>query len=367
MSSSNSTNRNISANSNSNDSSNGHSAPLASAEDSLPLGPRNRGGKSGGRNGRSGGGSILSPLKSAVRRNSFVLLLLAAFMLLDTSVSLWDPMSTSRRFYKDDFTKTLYHHHWDRSGPVFFGNSAVTGAYMEDKAQSPLVELGLAYGKLTDLKLILQKHKYDVEDQLVIGIDAHTMLDQLQTDPTYPWFKRWYQPYLYFYRDYFKDSGKELVQNVWAGAKRGELDLHTYEPRWIDKELYFGPSKPESLKADWERYEKLFNWMTLDEMRDNLSALDWIIAYTHKQQLPLKVVIMPLNPDPAYPQPGYWKPLKEQLGQTLKAANVPVLDLSDSYTADKFHDLVHLNREVGAPQFTREVDVWLQSFANSSK
>lgn len=338
-----------------------------SHDSSLPLGPRKRKSNRSNKSEGSPGGLWTGKIISFLRGNSFVLLLLAGFLLMDALISLWNPMSASRRFYKDDFTKTLYHHQWDRSGPVFYGNSAVTGAYMEDHAQVPLVEMGLSYGKLTDLKQILQQHKYDVEGQLVVGIDAHTMLDQLTTDPTYRWFKHWYQPYIYFYRDYFKDSGKEFVVNAWKGAKRGELDFHTYEPRWIDKELYFGRNSPDKLRTDWDRYEKLFNWMTLDDMRDNLAALDWIVMYARKQQLPLKVILMPLNPDPAYPQPGYWKPLKAHIQQTLKTANVPLLDVSDAYPADKFHDLVHLNREAGAPQFTREVDAWLQSFASSSK
>jgi hypothetical protein len=312
--------------------------------------------------------NVWSSIRGLLSSNSFILLLLAAFVLFDVLLSLWDPMSSSRRFYKNDFTKTLYHHQWDRSGPVFYGNSAVTGAYMEEQAaQVQLVEMGLAYGKLTDLKQILRQGLYEVEGQLVVGIDAHTMLDQLTTDNTYPWFKHWYQPYVYFYRDYFKDSGKELAVNAWKGVKHGELDLQTYEPRWIDKEHYYGPSKPDRLRSDWERYEKLFNWMTLDDMKDNLAALDWVVEYSKKHQLPLKLVIMPINPDPAYPHPGYWNPLKEHIRRTAEAANVPLLDVSDRYTADKFHDLVHLNMETGAPQFTREVDTWLKSSASSSK
>ncbi len=35
-----------------------------------------------------------------IRKNSFVLLLLAAFVLSDALISWWDPMASSRRFYK---------------------------------------------------------------------------------------------------------------------------------------------------------------------------------------------------------------------------------------------------------------------------
>lgn len=306
-------------------------------------------------------------LLSYVRKNGFVLLLVVAFLLIDGFVAWLDPMTYSRRFEKDDFTKTLFHHQWDRSGPVFFGNSAVTGAYMEDKAQVPLVEMGMSYGKMTDLREIMKRGLYDFQGQLVIGIDVHTMLDRMQTDPRFPWSRPWYSPYLFHYRDYFQDAGGEWIRNAWAGLRRGERDFGTYEPRWIDKELYFGREPAEQLKKDWERYEANYSWMRLGDMPDNLDALDWVIRYANDRALPLKVVWMPLNPDTAYPQPAYWKQLKERVGGTLQSNGIPVLDLSDAFKPDEFHDLVHLNRETGAPKFTSEVDRWLRSFEKSGK
>ncbi|MEF3305426.1 hypothetical protein [Paenibacillus sp. GYB003] len=297
-----------------------------------------------------------------VRKNGFVLMLVIVFLLIDAFVARVDPMTNSRRFEKDDFTKTLFHHDWDRSGPVFFGNSAVTGAYMERKAQRPLVEMGMAYGKITDLREILRRGLYEPEEQLVIGIDVHTMLDKMQTDPRFPWSRPWYSPYLFHYRDYFQDAGKEWLRNAWTAAKRGKLDFAAYEPRWIDKELYFGREPADRLLKDWQRYEADYNWMTLSDMANNLDALDWVIDDAKRRGLSLKVVWMPLNPDPAYPQPPYWKPLKERVGGTLQANSIPVLDLSDTFRPDEFHDLVHLNQETGAPKFTAEVDRWLLSF-----
>ncbi|PYI51213.1 hypothetical protein [Paenibacillus flagellatus] len=306
-------------------------------------------------------------LWTVLKKNGFVLLLAAVFLLIDFLVAWRDPMTYSRRFEKDDFTKTLFHHQWDRSGPVFFGNSAVTGAYMEDKSRKPLVEMGMSYGKITDLRHILSRGLYEPEEQLVVGIDVHTMLDKMQTDPRFPWSRPWYSPYLYHYRDYFQDAGKEWLRNAWKAAKEGRLDFRTFEPRWIDKELYFGREPAEQLRKDRDRYAANYDWMTLDDMADNLEALDWVIGYAAERRLPLKVVWMPLNPDPAYDPPPYWKPLRERVGATLKAAGIPTLDLADAFPPADFHDLVHLNRETGAPKFTAEVDRWLLSFASSSK
>lgn len=305
-------------------------------------------------------------LFAGLRRNSFVLLLLAFFICSDFAIAYWNPMETSRRFYKNDFTKTLYHHQWLDHGPVFFGNSAVTGAYIEDQSKSGLIEMGLSYGKLTDLKAILERGLFHVDQELVVGIDVHTMIDSLETDPTYQWFKPWYQPYVYTYRDYFRDSGTEFVRNLYKGIlDRDRSEMFTYVPRWIDKELYPGQTPADELKKKWDDYDKRFGWMSQHDYKDNLQALDFIIRYAEEHQLKLRVVWMPWNK--AYALPRYMPGLQEDVNQRLAAHQVPVLNLLQSYDARYFHDLVHLSRDVGAPVFTKEVDAWLQSLAKSSK
>jgi hypothetical protein len=295
---------------------------------------------------------------SFLKKNGFVLGLLIAVGLSNAWISWWNPMESSLRFYKNDFTKTLYHHNWSRSGPVFFGNSSVTGAYIEEKSSSHLVEMGLSYGKPTDLKEILQRNLYQVKDELVIGIDVQTMLDKLDTDPTYQWLKPWYQPYVYTYRDYFRDSGEEFARNL----SKGSL---AYVPRWIDKELYFDHKDPAWLKAKWEDYDKRFGWMQLKDMQASIDALQWVIDYAAEHHLPLRVIWMPYNS--GYPHPPYTAPLKEDVNRRLQAARIPTLDLMDKYEPRYFSDLVHLNRTDGAPLFTKEVDTWLESLKKSSK
>ncbi|NEW08806.1 hypothetical protein GK047_22680 [Paenibacillus sp. SYP-B3998] len=295
---------------------------------------------------------------SFLQKNSFVLGLLLAFVVSDLLVSWWNPMASSRRFYKNDFTKTLYHHSWSQSGPVFFGNSSVTGAYIEEKSAAHLVEMGLSYGKLTDLQDILKHNLYQVQKELVIGIDVHTMLDSLETDPTYQWFKPVYQPYVYTYRDYFRDSGEEFAKNLLKGSL-------AYEPRWIDKELYPGRKDNTFLKSKWDDYDKRFGSMTLKDFKANLTALNWIINYADEHQLSLRVIWMPWNKD--YADPPYVTSLKQEVNRQLEAANVPTLDLMHTYDPRYFHDLVHLNREEGAPLFTKEVDAWLKSLEKPSR
>ncbi len=322
-------------------------------------------------------------LSAFFRKNSFVLLLLVVFVLSDLLISMWDPMATSRRFYKNDFTKTLYHHQWLDHGPTFFGNSAVTGAYIEEKSNAKLIEMGLSYGKLTDLKAILERQLFHVDDELVIGIDVHTMIDSLDTDPTYQWFKPWYQPYVYAYRDYFRDTGTEFACAMYQGLLKQDaaslkgcaafpetlkLSQHhplAYQPRWIDKELYFGQTTDEELKKKWTEYDQRFGWMSQNDYKDNLQALDWILAYANEHQLKVRVIWMPWNK--GYELPRYMPGLQEEVNRRLASYNVPVLDLLQKYDKSLFHDLVHLSRQEGAPVFTKEVDAWLLSLAKSSK
>lgn len=306
-----------------------------------------------------------SPLKTGsawAGRHRFLLLLAVMFLLVDAGLSWWNPMESSRRFYKNDFTKTLYHHGWVRSGPVFFGNSAVTGAYMEDRSAYPLTEMGLSYGKITDLKAILQQKLYRVQDELVVGIDVHTMIDSMMTDPTYQWFRKPYEPYVYKYRDYFRDSGTEAAKSLYRGAvELNGSKLLEYQPRWIDKELYFGRKDKAWMEERWKYYDDLWGSLQMEDFRDNLKALEWVADYAEKHQFSLRVIWMPWNKD--FAKPPYVEPLKAEANRILSGRKVPVLDVMDRYESSYFHDLVHLNREDGAPLFTREVDEWLQSFA----
>jgi len=41
----------------------------------------------------------------------------------------------------------------------------------------------------------------EVGSELVIGLNYFTLMDTLETNPTYPWHKSIYEPYLYFNRN----------------------------------------------------------------------------------------------------------------------------------------------------------------------
>ncbi len=184
-------------------------------------------------------------------------------------------------------------------GTFFFGNSAVTGAYVEEASQARLVEMGMSYGKLTDLKAMLEQKLYHVDTQLVIGIDVHTMLDKLQTDDKYPWLKPWYKPYMYAYGPYFKDAGKEFTLNALHGR-------FAYQPRWIDKELYSGRQTDEEMNKSQARYNQMFNIMKLSDLQHNIDALQWVVGYAKANGIDLRVIWMPYNYQ-KFPYPPYIK------------------------------------------------------------
>ncbi|WP_429311178.1 hypothetical protein [Paenibacillus mucilaginosus] len=203
-----------------------------------------------------------------MKKNHFILILFCAFVVTDVLLSSWDPMRTSPVFYKDDFTKTLLKHNGNRDGKLFFGNSAVAAAYIEERASFPLIEMGLSYGKMTDLQAIMQKDLFRPQELLVIGMDPHIMLDHLTTDPTYPWFKEFYEPYMYFYRDCLRqvleNSGKSMMNHL----KEGNLDL-SLEEAWSDKLLYYGHLPSSELTKKWNSYEEQFGSLGEEEFSHN--------------------------------------------------------------------------------------------------
>ena len=74
-------------------------------------------------------------------------------------------------FVKNDFEITQYKHPekvWDK---VFFGNSVVISAYMEDKSSKGYVNLGLDYGVVTDLWEMIEKKHINIGSELVIGLN----------------------------------------------------------------------------------------------------------------------------------------------------------------------------------------------------
>jgi hypothetical protein len=296
----------------------------------------------------------VSETVSFLRKNGFVLSLLVLLVALDALVAWWDPVGRLPYFHKDDFQKVRHFHPEPVYEKVFFGSSSVIAAFDEEISGSGIVNMGLSFGKLTDLEALLQKDLLKISDTLVIGVNFFTMLDKLPTNPHYIWHKQPYEPYLYFYRDEFREYLMEAGEGLLTGAGWPQELEGLY---W--RERHAGNKPPEELEKAAQRYREQYGDLTMQDFQDNLRALDAILAYGKEHRLKLKVVWMPWNP--LNRQPAYVDPLKEAVNQKLEAAGVPYVDWTYRYSPEHFHDLGHMNLDIGAPKFTKEVTAWIES------
>lgn len=286
------------------------------------------------------------------KKNAFVLALLLFFILSDLLISLIDPINHMTQFYKNDFEKTRILHPKPVWQKAFFGNSAVIASYMESQSKSGYINMGINYGKLTDLNQILHRRLAVVSEDLVIGLNFFTLMDDLPTDPYYIWNRKPFEPYVYFYRDQFKKLITDTIESKLKGTPiNTRLDTLTI------KQLYFGRLNEEKLDEKAKEYEEKYGHKTLDDFKNNLAALEEIIKYCRQQDIRLRVLWMPWNP---YDQPpAYVDQLKQQVNGILQEQDIEFSDWTDKMDSRYFHDLGHLNIGEGAPLFTKEVDLWL--------
>mgnify|MGYP005836120633 CR=1 FL=1 len=283
---------------------------------------------------------------------SFLLLVFIVFFSLDILIANWDPVNRYGFFYQNDFSKTVQVHNKRPWPKVFFGSSIVTGAYREDLSSSKLVNLGIDYGKVTDLEKLLEGGYLNNTKNLVLGLNYMTLMDNLPTNPYYQWHRRFYQPYVYFYRTpirwYLERDLKALVKSQ---------PLFTIDPAAFKKEIYEGRMTKEQLQQKVESYSKRFGHNTVNDFQVNLQALEKVIKHCEENKIELKCVWMPVNP--VYDLPQYAKDVKSQADAILAKYNITTVDWTSRFGSEYFHDLVHMSWEKGAPEFTREFDKWL--------
>ena len=270
----------------------------------------------------------------------FLACLLAFFLLLDCALAYWGENACP--WAANDFEATRLKHPeevWDK---VFYGNSAVISAYLEEESQSGYINLGIDYGVITDLREMLEHIR--VGSELVIGLNFFTFCDEFDTNPAYIWHRRFYEPYSYFHRDKFMNGAKSLAFN------------QTLPQSW-EKILYYGNLSDDELAEKMKTYEEEYFCRQISEFENNLAALEDIAVWCEENGVALRLVWMPYNP--AVESPKILKSLQEQVGQWATGRSIAVLDLTDAMGEDCFHDVGHLNREHGAYVFTAKIDPWL--------
>lgn len=282
----------------------------------------------------------------------FIIGLGATIVLFDILLSSIDPMGKSNLFSKNDFEKIRLTHTEEIYEKVFYGNSVVISAFIEEQSQSGYVNMGMDYGTIEDLFKILDKDMVKIGTDLVIGVNYLTFLDTFDTNPTYPWHRKTYEPYLYFQRDRLHTFITDGIKNIFKGegfVTKRYLNLNRY--------VYHGVLSNEKLDKKIEGYEELYWNKGIEYYEKNFEALEGVIEYCKEKNIELRFIWFPWND--YIGKPKNVVAIEEKAKEIMKYNNIEYIDLSDIYTREYFHDLGHLNYEFGAVEFTKEIDKWL--------
>lgn len=255
-------------------------------------------------------------------------------------------------FVKNDFEITQYKHPekvWDK---VFFGNSVVISSFMEDESTSGYINLGLDYGVVTDLRDMLRQKQIRIGSELVIGLNYLTLYDDFDTNPTYIWHKKPYQPYAYFERDRFYP----MITDGFSKLLNGESPLpFKYLPQ--EKSVYHGRVARGAMEDKLREYENEYFNQPIEKFSENLDALEWVIQYCQDRGILVRAVWMPWNTD--YEIPPLLKEVKSEARKIFDKYDVELKDMETECPPEWFYDTGHLNYDVGSPAFTKKIDKWL--------
>jgi len=282
----------------------------------------------------------------------FIYGLLVTIILLDILLSNIDPVSKSTLFIKNDFEKIKLTHLEKVYEKVFYGNSVVISAFIEEKSQSGYINMGIDYGTIKDLSKILEKDMVNIGTNLVIGVNYLTFLDTFDTNPTYPWHRKIYEPYLYFQRDRLHTFITEGIKDIITGEKL-VMERHTNLNRYV----YHGVLSDEELDKKIERYEELYWNKGIECYKENFNSLQWVIDYCKEKDIELRFIWFPWNDYIAKPRNVL--AVEEKAKQIMSHNNIEYIDFAGLYSREYFHDLGHLNYKFGAVEFTKEIDKWL--------
>ncbi len=288
---------------------------------------------------------------------SFVIVFCVVFFATDRYLTYNNIFVGNQMFTPNDFEITQYEHpekEWDK---VLFGNSVVISGYVEEISQSGYVNLGIDCGQLCDLEKMLEKGYIDVGSELAIGLNYLTLYDEFDTNPTYIWHKKWYQPVAYFHRDKIMTALDGIITRMQSGHPYPFSGYYKYP---LEKAVYYGNLTEQELRNKEAIYTERYYGLEDEKFDKNINSLKNIVKFCDKNEIELFVFWMPWNPDALYPE--LCERLKERVNKTLEGTNVEIYDLTNSMEAEYFHDTGHIEYENGAPVFTAKfdelVDIW---------
>lgn len=290
-------------------------------------------------------------MKKAVKL-LLTIIIAAALLIADSYLAHNNFIVDSNIFVKNDFEITQHDHPQEVWDKVFFGNSVVVSAYMEDKSSSGYINCGLDYGVVKDLWEMIDEGYINIGKELVIGLNYLTLYDDFDTNPTYIWHKEWYQSYAYFERDRFYP----LITGCFERFLSGEsVPPMTYTRQ--KKSVYHGKVSDKELLDKLAEYDTEYFSKGLDSYKENIQALEKVIMYCQENNIRVRAVYMPWNPIAQRPQ--IVRDLNEATSMLFNSYGVEVLNLEDEFGEEAFYDSGHLNYDTGSEKFTQLIDSWL--------
>ena len=241
---------------------------------------------------------------------------------------------------------------WDK---VIFGSSVTISSFREEESDSGYINAGINCGLITDLWKMIDKKEIRIGSELVIAFNsALSMYDDFKSDPTYPWKRKWYEPFCYFQRDRLQ----ELIKNtVLTYIFRDNKLNRPYKNQ--KRELYYGAMSQKELyeKLHSERVQFLYK-IKFKDLSNNIEALKKIKKYCDINNIRLRFVWIPPNPtlEPLIPTKETYIFLKDY----TKENNIDFLDLNGKFDKECYFDQGHFNYEYGAYVFTEVVNSWLK-------
>ncbi len=283
----------------------------------------------------------------------FALILAVIWIVSDILLTQIDPLKYSDYIKKNDYEITQLAHPektWDK---VFFGSSVVAAGYDEAKSNSGYYNVGVDYGTISDIYNMIKKGRIDIGSDLVIALNDISFLDSLDTNLTYLWHKKWYQHYLFFTRDKTYPLIETGIKNKLE--KKPFLD----EPQWKEqgKYIYHGVISDEELEESNQSMLDRFGGCTMEDCKQNFIDLEKLIKICEKKKIRLRAIWMPWNPKvPIY---GFAEEVMVEANKVFAEYQIPVYDMTHMVEPQYFHDIGHMNYEVGAEHFTKLVDAFL--------
>lgn len=151
-----------------------------------------------------------------MKKGGLIACVLVLALVLDLALAASGWIQSSGYFWLDDFELTRRDNPeevWDK---VIYGSSELTSGYREDLSESGYVNMGMDYATITDLVQILEGGHIKVGSELVLALNWGALSDIMDTNPTYEWHRKWYEPYFYFQRDriagIINDTFKALIR-----------------------------------------------------------------------------------------------------------------------------------------------------------